>query len=220
MVHTLPSVHGAPPPIPAYTQPVVALQPSLVQALLSLQTTGVPTHCPAEQLSAVVQTLPSVQLPPTTATYWQMPPLQLSVVQVLVSEQSLADPTQVPAPLQTSETVQPLPSSHARVLLAFLQPVVGEQLSVVQGLPSSQVTAEPPLQAPPEQASFKVHGLLSLHVKVLEEKTQPTPVWQLSVVQGLLSVHSEVPLPLHCPALQTSVGVQGSLSVQLAVLLT
>src|SRR5207247_5472767 len=52
-----------------------------------------------------------------------------------------APAAQVPAE-QTAPTVQALPSLHGAVLFTCAQPVTGSQASVVQTLPSSQLTGE------------------------------------------------------------------------------
>ena len=59
VVHALPSSHGL--VLLVKTQPVAGLQVSVVQALLSSQTTGAPgTQAPPPQMSPVVQALPSL----------------------------------------------------------------------------------------------------------------------------------------------------------------
>src|SRR5438128_1908610 len=59
VVQALPSVHGE--ALLAWTQPVVVLHESLVQALLSSQLGAAPpTHTPPLQVSLVVQAFPSL----------------------------------------------------------------------------------------------------------------------------------------------------------------
>ena len=53
-------------------------------------------------------------------------------------------PAQVSAPLQTFESAHELPFVSGR----FEQPVDGKQLSIVHGLPSLQLGAEPGVQVP------------------------------------------------------------------------
>jgi hypothetical protein len=66
--------------------------------------------------------------------------LQESTVHSLRSSHDLALPTQLPS-RHFSFSVQGLPSAHEVPLASvFLQPFPGSQLSVVQALPSSQLT--------------------------------------------------------------------------------
>ena len=90
---------------------------------------------------------PSGQL--TDSVFWQPDPvLQLSVVQALPSSQFVAGPPlQLPLE-QVSWLVQALPSLHGFEFGVLLQPLLVEQESVVQGLPSPQLTGDPP-QLPP-----------------------------------------------------------------------
>jgi hypothetical protein len=96
------------------------------------------------------------------------------------------------------------------------------QESSVQTLPSLQLGAGPPTQLPPEQVSFVVQALLSLHELVLFVCAQ-TPDEHVSVVHPLPSshwlacVHSLQPpigVPAHVPPAQTSPLVQAWLSSQ------
>jgi len=94
-------------------------------------------------------------------THAPVPVLQLSEVQGLLSVQTVPAPeTQAPL-LHTSPTVQALPSVHTLPLLVCVHPVVALQASLVQALPSSQLSAGPGLQMPAVQASVVVHTLLS-----------------------------------------------------------
>ncbi len=70
VVHARPSSHKVPSvTLPNTQTPVLGLQLSDVQALLSLQTLATPLQTPAWQVSPLVQALPSLQLPPlATAT--------------------------------------------------------------------------------------------------------------------------------------------------------
>ena len=76
-------MHAVQPRITLWVQPVLELQPSLVQGLPSLQLSAVPAvHAPPWQVSAPLQTLPSLQAVPfATAVDWQWPAVQVSVVQ-------------------------------------------------------------------------------------------------------------------------------------------
>ncbi len=107
-------VPGWPPPGPPPPPPV--LHVSLVQALLSLQTTALPMQAPALQPSVVVQGLPSVQVVPAVAavvTHLPVAASHESSVQALLSLQLTALPAvQAPA-WQVSPAVQLLPSSQA-----------------------------------------------------------------------------------------------------------
>jgi hypothetical protein len=92
IVHTLLSLHAT-PLFGVYAQPVVGLQLSVVQGLLSLQLSFVPgPHAPAAvHLSPVVQAFPSLQAAPVNATCLQgaaaFAGSQLSAVQGLLSSQ-------------------------------------------------------------------------------------------------------------------------------------
>src|SRR5439155_769039 len=93
--------------------------------------------------------------------------------------------------VQTSPTVQGLPSLHAVPLGAggFVHaPVRGSQLSVVQTLLSLQTTGMPPWHNPPLQVSPVVQKLLSSHGAVLFVYTQPVCELHASSVHGLLSL--------------------------------
>ena len=69
------------------TQPEAGLQVSVVQTLLSLQTTVVPVQAPPTQASPVVQALPSLQ-EAVLFTWLHEPDTQSSFVQTLLSLQS------------------------------------------------------------------------------------------------------------------------------------
>src|SRR5580765_4706380 len=68
----------------------------------------------------------------------------------------------------------------------------GMQTSLVQALPSSQVTTLPPVQLPPLHASPVVQALPSSHALVLFACEQPVPGSQMSSVQGLSSSHEPI----------------------------
>jgi hypothetical protein len=144
-VQTLPSLHGLPVATLVYWQPTAVLQVSVVQALLSLQTTAVPWQTPAVQASVVVHKLPSLHADPlVTLVKTQPPEPQLSVVHGLPSLQAKAPlPTQPPEPLQVSVVVQTLPSLQTTpdATLLYWQPPVGLQVSVVQAWLSLHTTA-------------------------------------------------------------------------------
>jgi hypothetical protein len=150
------------------TQPVAGLHVSVVQTLASSQTTGAPAlQVPPPQVSPVVQAFPSSQAIVLFVKTQPVTGSQLSVVQTLASSQTTAAPAlQVPLP-QLSPVVQALPSSHASVLFVNTHPVAGLQLSVVQTLPSSQITPAPDRQMPPPQVSPDVQALPSSQAFVL-----------------------------------------------------
>jgi hypothetical protein len=160
VVQALPSSQDA--VLSVWTQPPDESQVSSVQGLLSLQSTvRLPAHTPLAHVSFAVQKLPSSQ--DAVLFVWTHPVAgsQESSVQGLLSLQSVAGPP-AHAPLaQVSPVVQALPSSQNAVLFVLTQPVTGSQLSSVHTLASSQLGAEPPMQAPPPQVSFVVHALPS-----------------------------------------------------------
>jgi len=106
-------------------------------------------------------------------------------------------------PLQTSGVVQPLPSSHERLLFTCWQPMTESQPSVVHRLPSSHVRGVP-THAPPEQVSMTVHASPSVHGFVLAACTQP-PAPQESFVHEL---PSSQPAETHAPAQHISLAPQ------------
>jgi hypothetical protein len=128
--------------------PVARLQLSVVQALPSLHTTGVPPHTPFVHWSAVVQRFPSSQAIPLANGVLTQPPVagsQKSSVQALPSLQASAVPPHVPL-VHWSPVVQRLPSVHGVPFATGVlphSPVTGLQLSVVQGLPSLQTMPLP-----------------------------------------------------------------------------
>ena len=152
---------------------------------------------------------------------WTQPvrALQESVVQTWLSSQLSAGPgTQAPAE-QTSPLVQTLLSVQVSALLEKMQPEAGAQVSVVQTLPSLQVTAAPGRQAELAQRSPLVQALLSVHGRVLAANTQPVAALQLSLVQGLLSLQVVSAPGMHEPAEHASPTVQTLPSLHAAVLL-
>jgi hypothetical protein len=81
--------------------------------------------------------------------------------------------------------------------------------SLVHKLPSLQTVAAPEVHAPAEHLSPTVHALPSLHALALAANLQPATMSQLSLVHGLLSLHTTaLPatqlVPLHAsPTVQT-----------------
>jgi hypothetical protein len=108
--------------------------------------------------------------------------LQPSVVQTFPSLQLGGEPpTQLPA-LHVSLVVHALLSLQGSVLFVVVQPVAGLQPSVVQTLPSLQVTGAPTQLPLPLHWSLVVHRLLSLQV-VPDGAFVPavqSPLWQVS----------------------------------------
>jgi glyoxylate utilization-related uncharacterized protein len=187
-VHAFPSLHAT--ALFVCVHPVAGLQASVVQMLPSSQLGGgPPVHVPPTQVSLVVQALPSLQellllvnLQPETGSHE-------SVVQTFPSLQTKAGPpTHAPAE-QASPVVQAFPSVQALLLFVNTHPVAGLHASVVQTLPSLQVSAGPATHAPPEQVSPVVQAFPSLQGLLLFVNTQPVVGLHASVVQGLLSLH-------------------------------
>jgi hypothetical protein len=145
VVHSRPSLQAVPAARLVFLQPPSWSHVSVVHALLSLQFTPVPAQTPLVQLSALVQSLPSLQVVPlATLVKTQPPEPQLSVVHGLPSLHARAPlPTQPPEPLQVSVVVQTLPSLHTTpdATLVYWHPPVGLQVSVVQAWLSLQTTA-------------------------------------------------------------------------------
>src|SRR3990172_2528825 len=180
-----------------------------------------PRQAPAEQVSLVVQALPSSHTVPlaTAVNTHPVAGLQLSVVQALLSLQlDAAPPTQAPAE-QVSLFVQALPSLHGAVLLVCTHPVAGLQESSVQTFASSQLVAAPPTQAPAAQVSLVVQALASLQAAVLLVYTQPVAGVQVSVVHTLLSLQV-IAVPPQTPAVHTSPLVQALPSLHTVPLAT
>jgi hypothetical protein len=81
----------------------------------------------------------------------------------------------------------PLPQAMPLAAEALLtHPLAGSHESTVQALPSLQFGAGPPTQTPPEQTSFVVQALPSLHVFEFGTLSQKPPT-QAGLVQGLAS---------------------------------
>jgi hypothetical protein len=217
-VQASPSSQGA--VLLALTQPVAGSQESSVQVLLSSQFGGAPpTHAPALHVSAVVQASPSLQGTLLLAFTQPVAGSQESLVHTFPSSQFAAGPLLHAPLLQVSPTVQASPSSQGAVLLLLTHPVAGSQESLVHVLPSSQLGAGPPTQAPPLQASAVVQASPSLQANVLLALTHPVAGSQESSVQTFPSSQTGGAPPTQAPALQVSAVVQASPSSQAAVLL-
>jgi hypothetical protein len=141
-----------------------------------------------------VHELPSLQVVPESGVCVQpVVALQASVVQALPSSQLSAVPAaQVPF-WQSSAPSQMVLLGHGVPLETFVcvQPEAVLQVSLVQGLPSSQLGAVPGWQTPAWQVSAPLQALPSEHeVPVSGACWHPSWVSQLSVVQTLLSLQS------------------------------
>jgi len=88
------------------------------------------------------------------------------------------------------------------------------QLSDVQGLLSSQSNASDAWHLPPEQVSPTVHASPSSQAAELCGWMHPTPLTQLSTVQGLSSSQSVLAPDWHAPPEQKSPAVHASPSSQ------
>src|SRR5262249_5968838 len=133
------------PGMGACWQPLAGSHVVVVQTFPSSQLTAVPPHGPAVHPSAVVQALASLPGVPSVTTVCAQPVagLQVSVVQGLPSSQ-VRVPTHCP-PVHASPVVQAFASLQGVPLVTavWTQPLSGSQLSVVQALASSQLTALP-----------------------------------------------------------------------------
>ncbi len=141
-------------------QPPLAAQVSVVHRLPSLQSRARPgRQAPTPQVSPTVQSLLSVQVAELARNTQAVLGLHWSSVQGLPSLHRRAWPgTQTP-PAHWSFWLQALPSSQGALLLTLLQPPCASQVSVVQGLPSSQGLGWSGLQVPAVQVSPRVQSL-------------------------------------------------------------
>lgn len=193
---TSPCVHALPSEQPSglctNAQPLTGLQMSTVQALPSLHVSVLPAvQVPFLHTSFCVQALPSEQNAAFLTATQPCTGWQASVVQGLLSSQASCEPgLQVPAWVQTSPVVQAVPSLHGNRLGVLTQPPEGSQVSVVHGLASSHCAGASGLQMPPVHASPVVQLLPSSQGKLLFTKAHPAVESQLSLVQGLPSLHT------------------------------
>ena len=217
VVQASPSSHDA--VLFVCTHPVAGSHESSVQTLPSSQSGGgPPMHTPAEQVSAVVQALPSSH--DAVLFVWTHPVAgsHESSVQALPSVQSGGGPpTQVP-PAQASGVVHGFPSSQDAVLFMCTHPVAELHESFVQTSPSSQSGGAPPTHAPAEQVSPVVQASPSSQDAVLSTCMQPVAGSQESSVQTFPSLQFGGGPPTHAPAAQVSAVVQASPSSQAAAL--
>ncbi len=217
-VQALPSLQLA-PLASRCLQPLVGSQLSMVQAFLSSQSMLVPTQLPVLHASLAVHALPSLQA--KLSSFAVVQPLarsQPSLVQPLPSSQALVvGPVQTEA-AHTSPKLHALPSSHAKVLARWAQPVFLSQLSVVHTLLSSQLLAAP-THLLLLHASPLVHASPSLHGVVSAVCWQPSLGSQVSAVQPLPSSHF-LPTPRcwqpwappHLSSVQASLSSQSTVS--------
>ena len=174
--------------------PLEVTHESVVHVLASSQPRAAPPwHAPFEQLSPVVQALPSSQGP--LALAWVQPAIasHASMVHATPSSQPMGLPGTHAPPRQLSPDVQTLLSVQVAALARCVQPVWALQPSLVHGLPSEHSAAVPPRQLPPAHASPTVQALPSVHVAALARCVQPVGAEQPSVVQGLLSTQLAAP---------------------------
>ena len=141
------------------------------------------------------------------------------MVHGLVSSQLWGLPLQLP-PEQTSLEVQALPSLQPSVELAKVQPPLGSQLSVVQGLPSLQARSLPGTHWPLAHRSPWVQTEPSSQGSVWLANWQPLALSQLSAVQGLPSLQRLGAPPWQTPPLHASLVVQAVASLHASAELT
>ena len=130
-------------------------------------------------------------------------------VQGLPSSQLEGAPALHPPLAHLSPVVHAFPSSQGAVLGTFKQPDCGAQKSVVQGLPSSQVSPTSPLHTPASQLEVNVQGLPSSQAPFVGTNRQ-SPASQLAVVQGLPSSQETSGPAVQIPPLHISSVVQAS----------
>src|SRR3989449_1055632 len=168
-LHTFPSLHDVPLGTGAYTHPLGGLQLSAVQGLPSSHLRGLPLQTPPEQVSPVVQALPSLQALPLIFTGFEHVPVLGSQVPTTWHWSEAVQTTgllPVHTPLcQVSVCVQALPSLQA-LPLAFAGfehvPVVGLQVPTVWHWSEAvQTTGLPPVQSPLWQVSVWAQALPS-----------------------------------------------------------
>ena len=143
LVHALPSLQLF--ELFENTHPFEALHESLVHPLPSLQDRAAPPlQPPPLHLSFFVQALPSSQPFELLENTHPLPGLHESLVHPFPSLQETAAPAKQLPPAHWSFCVQALPSVHTESLGVCTHPLTEWQLSFVQLLPSSQMSAIPP----------------------------------------------------------------------------
>jgi len=227
LVHGLPSAqsafttHDSQPGMGVFWQPLTAEHESVVQALPSLQLSGVPAaHTPLWQVSLPLHTLASAHGVPFSTAACVQPKTgsQVSVVHTLLSLQLSAVPAvQAPA-WQVSLPLHTLPSAHGVPFTsgAFVQPVRGAQVSVVHTLLSLQLSGVPAAQAPLWQVSAPLQRLPSRHGVPFRTAVfvQPNTGSQVSVVHTLLSLQLSAVPAVQAPLWQVSLPLQTLPSLQ------
>jgi hypothetical protein len=194
--------------------------------LEALQTTGAPAkQMPLPQLSAPLHKLASAQDVPFGTLGCMQPQAgsQTSRVQGFRSSRhgggSLLDTHRVDT--HVSEPLQTFPSEHGVPLGASIlkQPTAGMQVSMVQGLPSSQRSGPPLTQRPPKHCSTPLQRFESAQLVASGTLTrrQPHTGSQASRVHGFPSSAQTMgsPRPVHRPERQVSMPLQGLASEQL-----
>jgi hypothetical protein len=225
-------VHGWHPETTVCTQPLVGLQVSAVQMLPSPQSGGVPgTQVVPWQVSVPLHGLPSPQVPVPHGVQpamgvWRQPlvGLQVSAVQALASLQLGGVPGTHVVPWHTSTPLHgllspqvPVPHGVQPGIGVAVQPLAGLQPSVVQALPSLQVSALPGAHRPDVQTSVPLHGFVSAHSLLVVQAwqpaisvlTQPLAGLQVSEVQALPSSQLGAVPARHDPAWQVSLPLHG-----------
>jgi hypothetical protein len=194
-LQTFVSAHDAPFGTGVLRQPQAGSQVSVVHALPSLQMGGMPAvHEPAWQVSSPLQRLPSAHEEPLGKMgLLQTPAVQTSLVQGLPSAQSVAK----------TQDWQP-------GICVFWQPVTGAHESVVQALPSLQLSGVPAEHTPSWQVSLPLQTLPSrqgvpFRTAVL---AHPKTGSQLSVVHTLLSLQLSAVPEVQVPPWQVSLPLQ------------
>jgi hypothetical protein len=206
-LQALPSLHAVPFVTAVEVQPVSGLHESVVHGFESLHVSAVPAvQVPLWQVSAPLHRLPSVQDVPFATDVFTQPVVVLheSVVHGFESLQEIGVPAvqlpawQVSAPLHRLPSRQGVPFGAG----AVVQPVAGEQPSVVHGFESLQTSGVPAVQVPFWQVSGPLHRLPSVHDTPLATgaAVQPVAGLQVSVVHTLLSLHTMAVPAAHTPA--------------------
>jgi hypothetical protein len=170
-LHTLASGHGVPFATAACWHPLTGLHVSFVHGFRSSQEIGEPgVQMPEVHVSSPLHTLPSEHVVPFATTgFWHTPALQTSFVHGFESLQSAG----------TLHDWQP-------AIGVWMQPLSALQESVVQALPSSQLSGVPAEQSPVWHVSLPLHTVPSAHEVPFATATcwQPTCASQESVVHG------------------------------------
>src|SRR5437870_2077387 len=171
VVQVLPSLQAVPLATGGFEQvPISGLQvPAVWHWSGAGQTTAVPAHTPAWQVSPVVQALPSVQMVPVAARGFEQVPVAGSQVPAgwhwSGAGHATAVPVQVPA-WQVSPAVHALPSLQAVPLAATgleQVPVAGSQVPARWHWSDAGQATGVPLQTPALQVSPVVQRLPSEH---------------------------------------------------------